>query len=120
MLLFNIYIGWSIPVGVETFTQTLDLALNSNLSYIQLNTWNDYGEGTMIEPTLEFKNQFLTILQEKLGVKYTERELILVKDLYLKKKEFKNDLTKQDALRKASEALNELRPDDAEAILKNL
>lgn len=67
--------GWQGPTwiinanGVSTFTQTLDLALNNpSLQYLQIATWNDYGEGTMIEPTKEFGYGFLTVLQQKLGV----------------------------------------------------
>ena len=33
----------------QTFSQTLDLALNSSSSIIQIATWNDHGEGTTIE-----------------------------------------------------------------------
>lgn len=67
--------GWGGPTwmiehnGTATFNQTLDLALsNANIPYVQLATWNDYGEGTMIEPTKEFGYGFLTSLQQKVGV----------------------------------------------------
>jgi hypothetical protein len=67
--------GWSGPTwiiehnGNATFNQTLDLALaQPGINYIQVPTWNDYGEGTMIEPTNEFGYSFLTSLQQKLGV----------------------------------------------------
>ena len=76
--------------------------------------------GTMVEPTIEFGNQFLTILQQKLGVKYTERELNLVKSLYFKRKEHSNDKVKLSVLDQASEALNSLNPDDAERILNSI
>ncbi len=33
-------------------------------AHIQLVTWNDYGEGTMIEPTHEFGYTFLEIVQQ--------------------------------------------------------
>jgi hypothetical protein len=47
--------GWPGPMfyieyGVETFTRTWEMALN-NTEIIQICTWNDYGEGTVIEPT---------------------------------------------------------------------
>jgi hypothetical protein len=85
--------GWGDNVGfvidhnnTETFTATLDKAID-NVDYIQLVTWNDYGEGTMIEPTLEFGYSFLTTLQTKLGVDYTQTELEMVSRLYeLRKK----------------------------------
>lgn len=37
--------------GGLTFTESLDQALQSKAPLIQIATWNDYGEGTMIEPT---------------------------------------------------------------------
>jgi hypothetical protein len=40
------------------------LALEQNPDVIQLITWNDYGEGTIIEPTEEFGYQYLEIVQD--------------------------------------------------------
>jgi len=85
--------GWTDNVNfvidyndTETFSTTLDKAIEK-VDYIQLVTWNDYGEGTMIEPTQEFGYSFLTTLQTKLGVDYTQTELELVAKLYeLRKK----------------------------------
>ena len=37
----------------ETFRSTLELAVNANPDVIQIATWNDFGEGTMIEPTVQ-------------------------------------------------------------------
>lgn len=50
-----------------TFRYTLDLALQADASIIQLATWNDYGEGTTIEPTEEYGYQYLEMLQEMRG-----------------------------------------------------
>lgn len=47
-----------------TLRWTLDKALESSPEMIQIITWNDYAEGTMIEPTREFGTTFLEILQE--------------------------------------------------------
>ena len=76
---------WTIPHnGLSNFSTTLDLALaQTNINYIQLATWNDYGEGTMIEPTKEFNYGFLTTLQQKLGVaNLTQSDLEMVAKLY--------------------------------------
>ena len=43
---------------------TFDAALAANASIIQLVTWNDYGEGTIIEPTAETGYQALEIVQQ--------------------------------------------------------
>ncbi len=48
----------------ETLKKTLDHALADNPHAIQLVTWNDYGEGTIIEPTREFEYRYLEIVQD--------------------------------------------------------
>lgn len=48
----------------DTFKFTLQMALESNPDVIQLVTWNDYGEGTNIEPTEEYGYRYLEIIQE--------------------------------------------------------
>jgi hypothetical protein len=49
----------------ETFAQTLEMAFQSQPAIIQLVTWNDYGEGTIIEPTVEFGYKYLEMVIEK-------------------------------------------------------
>ena len=48
----------------ETLRMTLEVALEGPWPLVQLVTWNDYGEGTMIEPTHEFGYRFLEVVQE--------------------------------------------------------
>lgn len=48
----------------ETFRFTLQTALSHNPDVVQLITWNDYGEGTIIEPTTEFGYQYLEMVQD--------------------------------------------------------
>jgi hypothetical protein len=70
---------------VSFFKQTLDLAIQqTNNNYIQLVTWNDYGEGTIIEPTVQFGYGYLTTLQQDLGVQSTlsQSDLQAVAQLY--------------------------------------
>jgi len=116
--------GWNIPVGAQTWSETLDRALLAvraqNVSRIQLNTWNDYGEGTMLEPTKEFGNQFLTILQQKLGVPFGEDELVLIKNLYLMRKEFTGNARANNELDQAAKALIDLEPERAKEIMYNV
>jgi hypothetical protein len=60
---------WVVNPTLSIFQQSITLALQQvNNNYIQLVTWNDYGEGTMIEPTTQFQYSFLTDLQQQLGV----------------------------------------------------
>ena len=57
----------------ETYRMTLEAGLTSDADFVQLITWNDYGEGTIIEPTEEDGYSFLEITQE-LRKQYLEPE----------------------------------------------
>lgn len=81
--------GWVIEagpggstVGTSNFETTLGLALQSSANIIQLPTWNDYGEGTMIEPTVEFRYSLLSSLQQELGMTADTSVLASVDRLY--------------------------------------
>ena len=115
-------LGWTIPHrGDTTFTETLQLALNSAPSMIQLATWNDYGEGTMIEPTVEFGYTFLTTLQRELGVKnLSQTDLELVFDFYQARLKHKNCTKTQKQLDKAFALIAALRIDEARKIIGKL
>lgn len=47
----------------RTLKETLKKAFNSNAPIIQIATWNDWGEGTQIEPSREFEYRDLQITQ---------------------------------------------------------
>ena len=49
--------------GGKTFAATLRKALQSGLPLVQISTWNDWGEGTMIEPSTEFGYRDLEVVQ---------------------------------------------------------
>jgi hypothetical protein len=40
--------------GGKTFERALAQAIRSGLPFVQISTWNDWGEGTVIEPSVEF------------------------------------------------------------------
>ncbi len=48
----------------QTLKEALAVCMEGPWPVIQLVTWNDYGEGTMIEPTHEFGYRFLEVIQE--------------------------------------------------------
>ena len=48
----------------ETFRRTLDRALASGSPVVQVATWNDFGEGTCIEPTREYGYRNLEAVQD--------------------------------------------------------
>jgi hypothetical protein len=47
----------------KTFEVTLEKALRGGLPLVQICTWNDWGEGTMIEPSTEFGHRDLEVIQ---------------------------------------------------------
>ncbi|MFD1631208.1 glycoside hydrolase family 71/99-like protein [Pseudopedobacter beijingensis] len=116
--------GWGtnpfkIDVSLQTFSQTLDLALQSNAPYMQLVTWNDYGEGTMIEPTQQFQYGFLTILQNKLGVQnIKEEDLKAVSLLYELRKKYKANTEKKKNLDQAFYYFVSLKLSEARSLLE--
>ncbi len=108
--------------GDSTLIETLQLAFQTDgIDMIQLSTWNDYGEGTMFEPTREFGFTFLSTLQKQLGVKnLTEKDLELVFDLYQARVKFADDAKVQQKLDKASALMAALKTADARKIIEGL
>jgi Glycosyl hydrolase family 99 len=76
--------GWSIAYdlnGGDTLAATYNLSKGVG-DMVQIATWNDYTEGTMVEPTNERGYGSLTTLQKVLGVAYGQAELEIVRKLY--------------------------------------
>ncbi len=114
-------IGWEIPHnGTATLDATLAEATRANVQHLQLVTFNDFGEGTMFEPTIEFGYDFLTTIQEYTGVSYSQTELELIFDLYQLRKEFLGDAEKQDQLNQVFSYLVSLQVDEAATIINSL
>jgi hypothetical protein len=61
--------------GGATLRESLEFCVDGDWPIVQLVTWNDYGEGTIIEPTHEFGYLFLEIIQDvrrrELGDEFT-------------------------------------------------
>ena len=76
----------------KTLEETLEVGMEGPWPLIQLVTWNDYGEGTMLEPTHEFGYTFLEIIQQarrkEVGpaFKFTADDLRLPARLYALRK----------------------------------
>ncbi len=80
--------GWGIAYdlnGGDTLTATYNLAKGVG-DMVQIATWNDYTEGTMIEPTNERGYGSLVTLQKLLGVVYGQAELEIVRKLFDRRK----------------------------------
>jgi hypothetical protein len=87
-------LGWEIAHNLDgTFNELLAVANShaNNLEALQIATWNDFGEGTMIEPTHEMGFAHLEALQAFTGVGYGLAELELIHELYLARKENATD-----------------------------
>ena len=69
--------------GGETLRESLAAAMASESDIAQLVTWNDYGEGTMFEPTHEFGYLFLEIVQEARAEEIGESFTFVASDLRL-------------------------------------
>ena len=98
------------------FLRQLNAAKNAGLEWVQLSTWNDYGEGTVIEPTTEFGYQYLEIVQQFAGVSYTQSQLELIFRWYKVAMSHKGD----GRVAEAFDYLNALKPEKAEEIIKTL
>lgn len=101
----------------ETLRNTLAKAQTGKAKYLQLVTWNDFGEGTVIEPTLENEYECLEIIQEFTGVSYGKEELELIHDYYLKKLEHKGNVEATETLKKFFQHLTSLEVDKAQELL---
>ena len=65
------------PRNGKTFSESLDLALELKTPMIQIATWNDYGEGTVIEPSWKNGYKHLEELQRRFGSEYSPVDLRL-------------------------------------------
>jgi len=88
----------------KTFDETFRTALESPSQLIQIVTWNDYGEGTAIEPTTAFGFRYLEKIQEYKRAQqgkaflYQPEELRLPVTLYQLRKALETDPEAQDNL----------------------
>ena len=106
----------------KTLEETLGKANEHKaaIDMVQLATWNDFGEGTIFEPTQETGFEYLKKVQEYTGVSYSEKELKLVLNLYRLRKEHNADAEIQEQLDLASEHLANLEVKEAEDIINSM
>ena len=116
--------GYLDDQGGKTFDQTLELAWQSNSEIIQIATWNDYGEGTMIEPTKEFAYRYLESLQRKFSTNgkfaYTSWDLRLPIMLHQLRKHHANQTEIAAQLNHVSKLLFASRTAEAKKLLIKL
>lgn len=105
----------------RTFRETFQRALDAHAPIVQLVTWNDFGEGTNIEPTEEYGLRYLQHVQETVAglraLPYGAADLELPGLLYALRKQYKFDTAMRPRLDEAAAHLVEGRPADARRIL---
>lgn len=112
-------LGWVVDhEDGATFAVTLDRADRSGVPFVQLVTWNDFGEGTMIEPTREFGFSLLAQVQAFTGVRFTASDLELVYALYQARKRHCGDDAVQEKLDQVFGYMVSLRLDEAAVLLE--
>jgi hypothetical protein len=75
------YWGYLGDRNGETLRETLNRALTNNSALVQIVTWNDFGEGTTIEPTKEYGFRDLSLIQDLCRQQLDSKRLLLTSDL---------------------------------------
>lgn len=114
-------IGWTIDHNNgATLDATLAMAQNANLKYLQLITWNDFGEGTMIEPTVEFGYTYVEKIKTFAGVQNAGGWFGEISKLYNLRKEYKGNSVIQSKLDKAFDYFVSMQPEKAVQLLNEI
>jgi hypothetical protein len=58
------YLGYLGDHHGDTFRETLSRALTNSSAIVQIVTWNDFGEGSVVEPTQQYGYRDLGIIQD--------------------------------------------------------
>jgi hypothetical protein len=105
----------------STLVETLDRAglYKDRIDMLQLVTFNDFGEGTMFEPTVENGFDYLERVQEYTGVTYRQKELKLVYRLYTLRKDCAGDTETQQLLDQVSVHLRNLEIEEASQLMES-
>ncbi|NOT33022.1 MAG: T9SS type A sorting domain-containing protein [Candidatus Eisenbacteria bacterium] len=107
-----------------TFSETLNRALIARSPIIQIVTWNDFGEGTNIEPTLEYGYRYLEHVQEVARefreLPYSAQDLRLPRALHALRKQNRGNAAVMAQLNQAAAFILSGQPAEARAILASL
>jgi hypothetical protein len=114
-------IGWTIDHNNgATLDATLSMAQNANLKYLQLITWNDFGEGTMFEPTVEFGYSYIEKVKAFAGVQNAPVAFTEISRLYNLRKQYKSNSAIQTKLNKAFSYFVAMQPDKAVELMNGI
>jgi hypothetical protein len=112
--------GFTIPYNNgQTLSSvlSLDQTYSSKISAIQLATWNDFGEGTMLEPTVQDGFTSLLELQQFTGVGYGLPQLEMVYQLYEQRVACQGNPGEEAVLDQAASDINNLDFASAQRLL---
>ena len=87
---------------------------------LQLATFNDFGEGTQFEPTVEDGFRSLNQIQQFTGVSYGTAELQFIYELYLARKKYAGKTAIESQLDQVSNDLDGLNVTAAEALFNTV
>lgn len=111
-------IGWTIEHNNgATLDETLSMAQTSGVDYLQLVTWNDFGEGTMFEPTVEFGYSYVEKVKTFTGVQSAVNVFSEISKLYNLRVEYKDNGEVQAKLDRVFGYLVSMQPDKAVELL---
>jgi hypothetical protein len=108
------------PRNGDNFREALNYAKTKNPTLLQIPTWNDWGEGTNIEPSVELGYQRLQIVQQFLGVQYTTDDLALCVQLYQKRKQYKGKQYENQVLDQVFYYIVSLQMDKARSLIATI
>lgn len=118
--------GWGSSISSvdyrngQEFADQLSVADSKKVPMLQLVTWNDFGEGTQIEPTLEDGFKYLEQVQEFAKVKYDVKVLESIYRHYTLRRKYASDAAALSKLNEAYKAFAALDPAKAESIMNGL
>jgi len=109
----------------EILKSTLYQAVIHNPDIIQLQTWNDYGEGTNIEPTFEYGTKYLEIIQATRdsldsAFPFTAADLQLPLRVYNARIAYATNTKVQNVLNRVFACITSSQPSNAKALLDSL
>ena len=90
--------GYLDDANGSTLTNTLSRAMTNDSAIIQIATWNDFGEGTIVEPTLDYGYRDLGIIQNlrrqylDSSFPYHTNDLAMAFRFYNLRKQYENNL----------------------------
>ncbi|HTB99735.1 MAG TPA: sugar-binding protein [Ferruginibacter sp.] len=99
---------------------SLDATKKSMMDGIQIATWNDFSEGTIIEPTVEFGFASLDTIQKFTGVPYGDSDLQQVYRFFTLRKKYYTNSAKQTQLNQVFNYFVSLQISNAKALMDSI